>query len=170
MSGAAQRAGKKRKKGKGIAAPTNGAATFRIVLGDRRASALAELEGRVARSGHKVIARVSTLKGALEQTEYLKPDAVVLSPHLEDSLGIAAALACTNVYPGIAAVVLSPHPGATNPDARPDWGPVSLAPIAATPEELDAIIRATIARVREAAAATPRAPSAPNGGAPDGSE
>jgi DNA-binding NtrC family response regulator len=137
-----------------IVASADGTA-LRIVVGDRRAASQAELAARLARSGHDVIARVTSLRAALENAEYFKPDAVLFAPYLEDGLGVAAALACANAHPGIAAVVLTPHPGASNPQSRPDWGSVSLAPIEATAEELDVILRAAVARAREA---TPRAP------------
>lgn len=147
-------------------APANGA-SLRIVLGDRRAGSQAELAARLTRSGHNVIARVTSLRAALENAEYFKPNAVLFAPRLEDGLGVAAALACANAHPGIAAVVLTPHPGASNPESRPDWGAVSLAPIEATSEELDAILRAAVARAREA---IPRARTPQVSGARRGSE
>jgi DNA-binding NarL/FixJ family response regulator len=167
MRGEAQRTGRGKRRTSKAAPHANGAASYRIVLGDRRISAHQELSARLTRSGHEVVACVVSLRAALELAERLKPDAVLFSPHLEDGLGVAAAMACTGAHPGIAAVVLTPHPGATDPESRPNWGPVSLAPIAATPEELDAILRSTIARARDA---TQRAPSARDGAAPRESE
>jgi DNA-binding NarL/FixJ family response regulator len=124
------------------------AGPFRVVLADRRLASLAETATRLERSGHEVVARVGSIRAALENAEYFKPDVLLVAPHLEDGLGVAAALACAKAHPAIAPIVLAPHPGASNPAARPDWGNVALAPLDGTPEELDTIMRAAVARAR----------------------
>jgi DNA-binding NarL/FixJ family response regulator len=125
---------------------------FRVVLADRRLATLSEVALRLERAGHQVVARVASMRAALENAEYFKPDVLLVASHLEDGLGVAAALACAKLHPEIAPVVLIPHPGASNPAARPDWGNVALAPMDASAEDLDAILRAAVSRTRSAGA------------------
>lgn len=125
---------------------------FRVVLADRRAASRADIAGRLEQSGHAVVAHVASMRGALEAVEYFTPDALLVAPYLEDGLGVAAALACARDHPAVAAVVLMSHAGGTNPGARPDWGPISIAPTDATADALDGILRGAVTQAREAPA------------------
>lgn len=144
-------------------APVSG--PLRVVVGDRRVASLTEIVARLERSGHDVVARVGSIRAALEKTEYLKPNVLLVAPYLEDGLGVAAALACAKSHPGVAPIVLIAHPGASNPAARPDWGNVALAPMEASASELDTIVRAAVARARAAAAGATAGATAPGRGA-----
>jgi AmiR/NasT family two-component response regulator len=124
--------------------------SLRILLAERRASAQSELSRRLTRLGHEVMARVTSGQGAMDYASFLAPDVVLLSPVLEDMSGVAAALTITRKHPGIAAVLLSSHPSAANPAARPNWGAVALVPTDAEPEDLDAALRRAVVQAREA--------------------
>lgn len=124
---------------------------LRILIAERRASAHSELSRRLDRVGHEVLARVTSSQGALDYAELLRPDVVLIAPMLEDGPGVMAAIALTRELPGVAAVVLSTHPAASNPAARPNWGAVALVPADAEPPDLDAELRRAVAQAREAA-------------------
>jgi DNA-binding NarL/FixJ family response regulator len=123
---------------------------LRVLLAERRASAQSELSRRLTRLGHEVMARVTSGQGAMDYASFLAPDVVLLSPVLEDMSGVAAAMTITRKHPGIAAVLLSSHPSAADPAARPNWGAVALVPTDAEPEDLDAALRRAVGRAREA--------------------
>jgi DNA-binding NarL/FixJ family response regulator len=125
---------------------------LRVLIAERRASAHSELSRRLDRAGHEVLARVTSGQGTLDYAELLRPDVVLIAPVLEDGPGIMAAIALTRELPGVAAVVLTAHPAAVNPAARPNWGAVSLVPADAEPEDLDAELRRAVAQAREAVA------------------
>ena len=125
---------------------------LRVLIAERRASAHSELSRRLDRAGHEVLARVTSGQGALDYAELLRPDVVLIAPALDDGPGIMAAIALTRELPGVAAVVLSTHPAAVNPAARPNWGAVALLPADAEPADLDIELRRAVAQAREAAA------------------
>jgi AmiR/NasT family two-component response regulator len=125
---------------------------LRVLIAERRASAHSELSRRLDRAGHEVLARVTSGQGALDYAELLRPDVVLIAPTLEDGPGIMAAIALTRELPGVAAVVLTAHPAAVNPAARPNWGAVALVPADAEPTDLDIELRRAVAQAQEAAA------------------
>lgn len=124
---------------------------LKVLLAERRASSHSELSRRLTRLGHEVLARVTSVQGAVDYAALLTPDVVLLSPVLEDGTGIAAAMTLTRGQTGIAAVVLTTHPAAADPSARPNWGAVALVPADAEPEDLDAELRRAVDRARAAA-------------------
>jgi AmiR/NasT family two-component response regulator len=138
---------------------------LRVLIAERRASAHSELSRRLDRAGHEVLARVTSGQGALDYAELLRPDVVLIAPTLEDGPGIMAAIALTRELPGVAAVVLSTHPAAVNPAARPNWGAVALVPADAEPADLDIELRRAVNQAREAAA-TAVVPEQPSGSQP----
>lgn len=138
---------------------------LRVLIAERRASAHSELSRRLDRAGHEVLARVTSGQGALDYAELLRPDVVLIAPTLEDGPGIMAAIALTRELPGVAAVVLSTHPAALNPAARPNWGAVALVPADAEPADLDIELRRAVNQAREAAA-TAVVPEQPSGSQP----
>jgi AmiR/NasT family two-component response regulator len=125
---------------------------LRVLLAERRASAHSELSRRLDRAGHEVLARVTSGQGALDYAALLQPDVVLVAPVLEDGPGVMAALALTRELPGVAAVVLSTHPAAVDPAARPNWGAVAVVPADAEPEVLDVELRRAVDRACEVAA------------------
>ncbi len=127
---------------------------LRVLLAERRTGAHSELAKQLLHVGHEVLARVSTGQGVADYAELLRPDVVIVSAILEDGPGIMTALALTKRLPGIAAVVLTDHPAAEDPRARPNWGAVSIFPAAADAYEIDAELRRAVARVREAHVST----------------
>ena len=131
---------------------TPGAAgPLRVLLAERRASAHSDLSRRLASLGHEVLARVTSTQGAVDYAGFLCPDVVLVSPVLEDGIGITAAMSVIRGRPGVAAVVLTNHPAAANPTARPNWGAVALLPADADAADLDAELRRVVGRAREAA-------------------
>lgn len=123
---------------------------LRVLIAERRASAHSELSRRLERAGHEVLARVTSSQGALDYAELLRPDVVLIAPVLEDGPGVMAAIALTRELPGIAAVVLTTHPAALDPAARPNWGAVIVVPADAEPADLDAELRRAVEQVRDA--------------------
>jgi DNA-binding NarL/FixJ family response regulator len=126
--------------------------TFRVLLAERRASAHSELSRRLERSGHEVLARVTSGQGALDYAALLRPDVVLIAPVLEDGPGVIAAATVTRELPGIAAVVLTTHPSALDPAARPNWGAVVVVHADAESEALDAELRRAVAQALALAA------------------
>ena len=124
---------------------------LRVLLAERRASTHSELSRRLARLGHQVLARVTTGQAALDYAGLLRPDVVLVAPVLEDTAGVLTALTVTRELPGIAAVVLTCHPAAADPSARPNWGAVALVPADAELDDLDAELRAAVRRALEIA-------------------
>jgi len=94
------------------------------------------------------LARVTSGQAALDYAGLLRPDVVLVAPVLEDTAGVLTALNVTRELPGIAAVVLTCHPAAADPAARPNWGAVALVPADAEPADLDAELRGAVARAR----------------------
>jgi AmiR/NasT family two-component response regulator len=129
-------------------------APLRVLLAERRASAQSDLSRRLAHLGHEVLARVTSGQGASDYAELLRPDVVLLSPVLEDGVGVLAALGLTRRVMGVAAVVLTDHPAAADPGARPNWGSVAILPANAPVEDLEFELRRAVARARSAAALT----------------
>jgi AmiR/NasT family two-component response regulator len=125
---------------------------LRVLLAERRATVHSELAKRLEQAGHEVLARVTSKQGALDYAELLRPDVVLLAPILEDGPGVMAALALTRELPGIAAVVLTTHPAATDPAARPNWGAVAVVPADAESADLDAELRRAVGQARDLAA------------------
>lgn len=125
---------------------------LRVLIAERRASTHSELSRRLDRAGHEVLARVTSGQGALDYAELLRPDVVLIAPALEDGPGIMAAIALTRELPGVAAVVLTTHPAAVNPAARPNWGAVALVPADAEPSDLDIELRRAVLQAQEAVA------------------
>ncbi len=123
---------------------------LRVLIAERRASAHSELSRRLDRAGHEVLARVTSSQGALDYAELLRPDVVLIAPVLEDGPGIMAAISLTRELPGIAAVVLTTHPAAQDPAARPNWGAVIVVPADAEPADLDAELRRAVEQARDA--------------------
>lgn len=119
---------------------------FRVLLAERRASAHSELSRRLEQAGHEVLARVTSGQGALDYAALLRPDVVLIAPMLEDGPGVIAAATVTRELPGIAAVVLTTHPSALNPAARPNWGAVVIVHANAESEDLDAELRRAVAQ------------------------
>lgn len=124
---------------------------LRVLLAERRATAHSDLSRRLASLGHEVLARVTSAQGAVDYAGFLCPDVVLISPVLEDGIGITAAMSVTRGRPGVAAVVLTNHPAAVNPTARPNWGAVGLVPADAEEADLDTELRRVVSRAREAA-------------------
>jgi DNA-binding NarL/FixJ family response regulator len=143
-------------------APIPAGGGFRILLAERRANAHSELSRRLARLGHEVLARVTSAQAALDYAGLLRPDVVLVAPVLEDTSGVLAALNVTRELPGIAAVVLTCHPAAADPAARPNWGAVALVPADAESDDLDAEMRRAVSRARAEALlnASPEGPVA----------
>jgi len=113
------------------------------------------------------MARVTSGHAALDYAGLLRPDVVLVAPVLEDTAGVLTALNITRELPGIAAVVLTCHPAAADPAARPNWGAVALVPADAEPADLDAELRGAVSRARalaesSEAAAVPQAADAPD--------
>ncbi|GEM_PF-2446173 len=134
---------------------------YRILLAEGRATAKSELSKRLTQLGHEVLGRVTTAQGAMDYAALLHPDVVVLAPVLEDGSGLTTAIAVIRANPGAAAVVLTGHPAAADPSARPNWGAVAVMPVDAAPDDLGAELRRVIARARAApSAAQPVGPSA----------
>ncbi len=129
-------------------APVRAQGGLRVLLAERRASAHSELSRRLGRLGHEVLARVTSGQAALDYAGLLRPDVVLVAPVLEDTAGVLTALNVTRELPGIAAVVLTCHPAAADPAARPNWGAVALVPADAEPADLDAELRGAVARAR----------------------
>jgi DNA-binding NarL/FixJ family response regulator len=127
------------------------AGPLRVLLAERRASAHSDLSRRLASLGHEVLARVTSTQGAVDYAGFLCPDVVLVSPVLEDGIGITAAMSVIRGRPGVAAVVLTNHPAAANPTARPNWGAVALLPADADAADLDTELRRVVGRAREAA-------------------
>lgn len=121
---------------------------LRVLLAERRANAHSELSRRLSRLGHEVLARVTSGQAALDYAALLRPDVVLVAPVLEDTAGVLTALNVTRELPGIAAVVLTCHPAAADPAARPNWGAVGLVPADAEPSDLDAELRGAVGRAR----------------------
>jgi DNA-binding NarL/FixJ family response regulator len=126
------------------------AGPLRVLLAERRASAHSDLSRRLASLGHEVLARVTSTQGAVDYAGFLCPDVVLVSPVLEDGIGITAAMSVTRGRPGVAAVVLTNHPAAASPAARPNWGAVALLPADADAADLDAELRRVVGMAREA--------------------
>lgn len=129
----------------------HGGPPLRVLLAERRASAQSELSRRLTDLGHEVLARVTSAQGAVDYAGFLCPDVVLISPMLEDGIGIMAAMTVTRDRPGVAAVVLTDHPSVANPTARPNWGAIALLPIEADTSDLDGELRRAVSRAREAA-------------------
>ncbi len=125
---------------------------LRVLIAERRASAHSALSQRLDRAGHEVLARVTSSQGALDYAELLRPDVVLIAPVLEDGPGVMAAISLTRELPGIAAVVLTSHPAAMDPAARPNWGAVIVVPADAELADLDAELRRAVEQARDAAA------------------
>jgi len=131
-----------------VARPEGGSSdtTLRVLLAERRASAHSELSRRLERVGHEVLARVTSGQGALDYAALLRPDVVLIAPMLEDGPGVIAAATLTRELPGIAAVVLTTHPSALDPAARPNWGAVVVVHANAELEDLDAELHRAVAQ------------------------
>jgi len=117
---------------------------LRVLLAERRASAHSELSRRLDHAGHEVLARVTSAQGALDYAALLRPDVVLIAPALDDGPGVMAALTLTRELPGVAAVVLTTHPAAADPAARPNWGAVTVVPADVDPSSLDAELRQAV--------------------------
>ena len=116
-------------------------APLRVLLAERRASAQSDLSRRLTDLGHEVLARVTSAQGAVDYAGFLCPDVVLISPMLEDGIGIMAAMTVTRERPGVAAVVLTDHPSVADPLARPNWGAIALLPVEADTSDLDGELR-----------------------------
>jgi DNA-binding NarL/FixJ family response regulator len=142
--------------------PTGG--SLRILLAERRASAHSELSYRLKSRGHEVLARVTSAQGAIDYASFLTPDVVLVSPLLEDVPGLTVAMTVARKQPGVAAVVLTSHPAASNPACRPNWGSVALLPVDAEADEIHEELWRAVMQAREATAAADSQPA--NGAAP----
>jgi DNA-binding NarL/FixJ family response regulator len=145
----------------GESAPDGARGGFRVLLAERRANAHSELSRRLTGFGHEVLARVTSGQAAIDYAALLRPDVVLVAPVLEDTAGVLAALNVTRQVPGVAAVVLTCHPAAADPAARPNWGAVALVPADAEPGDLEAEMRGAVSRARaEAVLASVAIPAA----------
>jgi ActR/RegA family two-component response regulator len=134
--------------------------SLRILLAERRASAHSELSRRLKSRGHEVLARVTSAQGAIDYAGFLTPDVVLVSPVLEDAPGLTVAMAVAKKQPGVAAVVLTSHPAAADPAARPRWGSVALLPADAEADEMHEQLWRAVIQAREASAAAELSPAA----------
>ena len=130
-------------------ATTRGA--LRILLAERQASAHSELSRRLQCHGHEVLARVTSAQGAIDYAGFLTPDVVLVSPLLEDAVGLTVAMTLARQQPGVAAVVLTTHPAAADPASRPNWGSVALLAADAEADDIHAELWRAVKRAREAA-------------------
>jgi AmiR/NasT family two-component response regulator len=120
-----------------------------VFLAERRAGAQSELSTRLRGLGHDVVGRVTSGRAAVEYAHLLAPDAVLFALQLDDGPGLIAAMAVIRARAGVAAVVLNDHPAALTPSARPNWGAVAMVAPAGAADDLEATLRATVARARE---------------------
>ena len=129
-------------------------APIRVLVADDDARVLELVAEQLAASGHEVIARAASGRGAVEQAARHAPDVVVLDVRMPDGSGIEAAREIAAASPATAVVLFTGHPDATLDDAEvAGTGAIAFLPKPTPRAQLDATVRLAAARARELAAA-----------------
>ena len=86
---------------------TETASRIRVLIAEDDDNARSLLIDLLARSGHTVVAEVSSGREAFERAKDVVPDVVLLDVHMPDGSGIEAAERITQSIPGVAVVLFS---------------------------------------------------------------
>ena len=124
---------------------------LRVLVAERSSGVHSGLAKRAERSGHEVLATVTGGTSVVDQAQLLRPDIVLIAPSLDDGPGLRAAVALTAELPDVGAVLLTTHPAAMDPAARPNWGSIVVLPATTDGEELSEALSLAVANARELA-------------------
>ena len=127
---------------------------IRVLLAEDDENARKVMSDLLAALGHVVVAEVGSGREAMQRTQDIGPDVVLLDVHMPDGSGIEAAEHITRTDPGVAVILFSGDQtvSLTDQDVAATSA-IAFLPKPAPPRVLDSTIKLAVSRARELASA-----------------